>query len=163
MPTRKDAMRVVDIDRGFSRTMRRLYRLATRNPRLQVGWWQEDDAEAADRAVYNEVAGLTGNASKIPPRPVLAPYLDEHGDDISRVIVDKLRRENLLGRKTAQRVLKDVGEGVVNDVRIRIGLYGQYGKINKNNAPSTIARKGMDRPLVETGRMRDALTFKVEQ
>lgn len=155
--------RVVDIDKGWNRIMRKLYRIAAKGHRVEVGWWEEDDPAAAEKALYNEVAGETGGAGRIPPRPVLAPLIDERGKEFADQAASWLADQHLLGSKSVGYVLGRTGRLVVREARKIITNYRTRGTINKDNAPSTIKRKGRNSPLMETGDMRKALTYKVKK
>ena len=55
------------------------------------------------------------------------------------------------------RALSVLGMALVGDVQQRI-----RNRIPPPNAPYTIARKGSDVPLIDTGRLRQSIDFVVE-
>lgn len=91
---------------------------------------------------------------KIPPRPVLAPAIENSKD----VIAEKMK-------KAVQSIL-DGG-----NVSTELGYIGALGaKISGDwftnpenkwakNSSITIKRKGSDKPLIDTGELRKAITF----
>lgn len=97
---------------------------------------------------------------KIPPRPFLEPAIDANKENIA----------------TQQgKVLKSALENKREQARaelVKLGLYGQrvvkdwFTNSENNwppNAPSTIARKGSDRPMIDTGQLRNAITYVLRQ
>lgn len=92
----------------------------------------------------------------IPPRPVLAPAIENSKD----VIAEKMK-------KAVQSIL----EG--GNVSTELGYIGALGaKISGDwftdpenkwakNSSITIKRKGSDKPLIDTGEMRKAITFVI--
>jgi hypothetical protein len=99
---------------------------------------------------------------KIPARPVLEPAIQ--APDNKRNVSAELKL-------AAQGVL----EGRPEDASLHLDLAGQVGENAakrwftdprnawQGNAPSTIKQKGSDRPLIDTGEMRRAITHVVEE
>jgi len=97
-------------------------------------------------------------ANNIPPRPFLQPSVMAHKDNVS-----------ILQKKVIQAALA----GDVNLVSVgltKIGLYTQttaqkwFTDPRNNwppNAPYTIARKGSDKPLIDTGALRQSIKYVV--
>ncbi len=90
----------------------------------------------------------------IPPRPVLEPGIE----GARALIVPHLGASaQAIARghaHQAEQELRRVGTIAANAVK----RYFTEGALAPN-APSTIARKGSDRPLINTGQMRRAVTF----
>lgn len=91
-----------------------------------------------------------------PARPFFRTTFDINVDKINRVFVNQVG-QLLEGRVTAEQVLHNVGKYVVNKVKDMI-INGQYESL----APSTIRRKGSDKPLVDTRTLYDSVIYKVE-
>lgn len=97
----------------------------------------------------------------IPPRPVIEPAIAASGNK------EKITSE-LAG--AAKAVLEGT-PGLVAQGLERAGLTAQNASRNwftdpRNgwapNAPSTIQRKGSDRPLIDTGALRNSITYVVK-
>jgi len=99
-----------------------------------------------------------------PPRPFVRLYL--YPEKTYRVMNEYRNRYNeqiRQGLKTpimsAKNVLKDVGEIAQKEMRDII----LSNTMLISNAPKTIELKGFDYPLVETGRLVNAIKYKVEK
>ena len=62
----------------------------------------------------------------------------------------------LRGNEKAQQAFREIGTDVQKKVQKRIDE-GQFVP----NAPSTIKRKGHDHPLIDTGTMRDSISYTI--
>lgn len=95
-------------------------------------------------------------AANIPARPFLNPGIRQAEARTTQIF-----------RNMAQRVLN----GDVNALEQGLNLVGQVavGEVQRKivtgpfvpNKPSTIARKGSSRPLIDTGQMRQAVTYVI--
>ena len=118
---------------------------------FQQGTAQEEDGtDICDVAMWNELG-----TSSTPSRPFLAMSVDDNADKINAFLKGQLK---LLaqGRTTAEGILKDIGvfqKGLIQE-KIKSGDF-------EPNAPSTIAKKGSDKPLIDTGTMRQSVNFAV--
>lgn len=93
---------------------------------------------------------------QVPPRPIIEPAIENSKKQIGKLLGD---------------AAKDAAEG--NDTERDLtdtGLYAQqevqdWFNNPKNgwapNAQSTIKAKGSDKPLIDTGALRDAITFEI--
>lgn len=98
----------------------------------------------------------------IPPRPVLEPAIQA---------ADNKRNISAELKQAAQGVL----EGRPEDASRHLELAGQVGENAakrwftdprnawQGNAPATIKAKGSDRPMIDTGELRRAITHVVEE
>lgn len=119
----------------------------------QQGEAQEDDGvDLLDVAMWNELG-----TSRAPSRPFMRKSVDENADKISAFLKAQLQKL-ARGETTAEQILKAVGvfqKGLVQ-AKIRDGDFVP-------NAPRTIRRKGSDKPLIDTGRMRQSVNFVITQ
>jgi phage gpG-like protein len=92
----------------------------------------------------------------IPERSFLRATIDLYAGAIARRQV-LLTQGYLLGKFGAQASLELLGQYVVGLVKQRIA-----NGIEPANRPYTIARKGSSKPLIDTGQLRNAITYKVE-
>ena len=112
----------------------------------------EAEADIADVAMWNELG-----TARSKPRPFLRQSVDNNTDQIKAMCSAQL---NLLakGTATAKDVLQALGALQVGLIQktIRDGDF-------EPNRPSTIKRKGSDRPLIDTGRMRQSVHYVIEE
>ncbi len=109
-------------------------------------------ADLCEIAVYNELGTAT-----IPSRPFMRDSVDKHADKINAFIK---HQKNLFtkGLITAEQMLQSIGvfqKGLVQNEIVD----GEF----EPNAPSTIKRKGSDRPLIDTGKMRQSVNFVIKK
>jgi hypothetical protein len=119
---------------------------------FQAGQVADDrGVDMAQIAMFNELGTSTA-----PARPFLRDSVDENED----VIRDQCGKElkKLTTGATAETVLKRVGALGVRLVQEKI-VSGSF----KPNAPSTIRKKGSDKPLIDTGRMRQSVKYVVKK
>ena len=110
----------------------------------------EDGADVATIAAYNELG-----TSTTPARPFLRQTADVNEGKI-RAFCRREIKAVASGNKTTEEALK------------RIGVYG-VGLVKKQirhgdffpNAPATIRKKKSNKPLIDTGRMRQSVTYIV--
>jgi hypothetical protein len=72
-------------------------------------------------------------------------------------IVQKKTNDVLAGRLNIRQLLNQIGILAQGDVQDSI-VSGNWVR----NAPSTIKQKGSSRPLIDTGAMRQAVTWAIE-
>ena len=108
----------------------------------------ESGAQVADYAIYNEYG-----TKRIPARPAMRATLDANADRY----VDGLGTLLMSGMdpETALDTLAQVMEG---DIKKNIAEWQQ-----PPNAPGTVARKGYNAPLKETGAYEHAITSRVDK
>ena len=118
--------------------------------RVQVLVGILDDPELAPIAAFNEFGTDT-----IPERSFLRSTVDEnrtkYGTAMGAAIVDVLVRG-----QTVEQAFGGLGELVQFDIQDKIEAID-----HPRNAPSTIAKKGFDDPLIETGILHDSIDFEV--
>lgn len=104
------------------------------------------------RASVNEYGTLDGH---IPERSFIRDGFDKIKSQIIELIESGLPKV-ITGKLDPNKFYDLVGEGCVS----LILKYFDTATF-KANAPSTIKQKGSSRPLVDTGHMRQAITYKV--
>lgn len=144
---------VTDTDRGFSNIMRALNDLAGEPISVLVGVSGTKNSDMVIIAASNEFGTEDGH---IPERSFVRSTVDDGASEIA----DDL-----------EAVIDAVLDG--SDIDTRLGLVGEkwVGKIKQKirdidtppNAPSTIARKGSDNPLIDGGRLRNSITWQIER
>lgn len=106
--------------------------------------------DLVDIALYNELG-----TSTIPSRPFLAQTVQMHEEEIKEMAATEISQA-LIGKKDSQQAFNAIGEDVRQKVQNRINE-GQFVP----NAPSTIRHKGHDHPLIDTGTMRDSISYTI--
>lgn len=112
---------------------------------------EEDGADLCDIAAFNEL-GTSG----IPSRPFMRDSVDKHAEQINAFLKQQLA---LLaqGKTTADKIFKSIGVFQKGLVQKEI-VDGEF----EPNAPSTIRRKKSDKPLIDTGKMRQSVNFVIK-
>ena len=113
-------------------------------------------AETAYQRVYDAV-GVAKLISNIPSRPFLRIAFDDNrkaweglAEDLLDQIVDRCMSASQVGKTMGKRMQKDIREVIGDKSRLA------------PNAPSTIRRKGHDKPLIDTGTMQKRVNYRVE-
>lgn len=143
---------VEDKDLGFKALMDDAKKLAN-EPFVKVGVLGKSGSELATYAGANEFGTRDG---RIPERSFIRSTMDQNRFALFQ---------------QANRYLNQIASGSM-DLKTALGLLGEFirGQIvskittlqDPPNAPSTIARKGSANPLIDEGRMRQAIAWEVE-
>lgn len=110
----------------------------------------------AAHALYLQSKGSMTFA--VPPRPIIEPAIE--AEDNKKAITEELKKaaaaildgQTQLGRAKLKRA------GLEAQNRVRAWFTDPRNKWAPN-APSTIARKGSARPLIDTGELRKSITY----
>ncbi|CDZ60468.1 Hypothetical protein NGAL_HAMBI2605_10380 [Neorhizobium galegae bv. orientalis] len=119
----------------------------------------EADSDVIERAVYNNF----GTSRGIPERPFMQNAMRNHRREYQAMMKTEARNI-VLGAVRGQ----DASRTKVNALK-RLGIKAQ-GDIQAEitsldtppNAPSTIRQKGSSNPLIDTGEMRNSVSYKIE-
>lgn len=108
--------------------------------------------EVAIRGTINELGSPINN---IPSRPFMTQAYEKYKRRLENSIDDNYRlvQNRVL---TTNNYLKTIGEIHTTQIKNTI-TNGNFIP----NAPSTIAKKGSSKPLIDTGEMRRSVTYKV--
>ncbi len=121
--------------------------------RNKNGQTEEDKTVTVlDVAMWNELG-----TSSAPSRPFIRGTIDSRGEKITKFMEAEKRRV-ISGDITSEEALKQVGAMVVGEVQdyIRNGEFVP-------NAQSTIDKKGSDKPLIDTGTMRQSVHYVIKE
>lgn len=118
---------------------------------FQAGAAEEDGVDMTDIALWNEVGTVSS-----PARPFMRNSVDENKDQISAMCKEQMRR--LCKGGTAQSALQSIGAYQKGLVQEKI-VNGSFVP----NAPSTIRRKKSDKPLIDSGTMRQSVNFVIKE
>jgi phage gpG-like protein len=94
-------------------------------------------------------------AGNIPERSFLRVPLRANQDAYAAIFKRGLPQV-ISGQLTAGQIMEQVGARAAADSQEAISA-----GIAPPNAPSTIARKGSSKPLIDTGRLRQSITYEV--
>lgn len=134
-----------------------------------VGIPQERASRRGDKINNAELMFIMTNGSpkkNIPPRPVIEPAINSPGN--REIIAQELQEaaaamlrggsSRTAGPDAALRYLKRAGIAGQNAAR---SWFTDARNQWPPNAPSTIRRKGSDRPLIDTRALRDSIVFVI--
>lgn len=150
-------LRVVSRDRGYNQLLRTAA-AAARGARITVGIHAAQGNEAhtgivpvtvIDVALWNEFG-----TARIPARPFIRGWYDANLTKNRQFIGSVLART--LGSLPLDQGLEIIGQRFVGDVQRNMAA-----GVPPPNAPKTIARKGSSKPLIDTGQLRQSITYVV--
>ncbi len=93
------------------------------------------------------------------PRPIIEPAIEKRSDEIAKELKVALQAALNDDRQGALRQLHAVGQYAAGEVQ---KYFTDPDNGWPENSPATIAAKGSDRPLIDTGNLRDSITYVVE-
>lgn len=108
-------------------------------------------ADMAEIAMFNELGTSTS-----PPRPFLRMTVDENKDKINQFVETQTKR--IAQGASAEQCMKQMGAFGVSLVQEQIGN-GTFTP----NAESTIKAKGSDKPLIDTGQLRQSVHYVIKK
>lgn len=110
----------------------------------------EGGADLVEIAAYNEYG-----TSDTPARPFMQQSWENHQEELQQLCQQAYNI--VLNGGTAEEACKIVGVAGVGIIQKEI-VEGNF----EPNAPSTIRKKGSDRPLIDTGQMRQSVKYVVK-
>lgn len=118
---------------------------------------EENGADITDIAMWNEF-GTEGKygGEHIPSRPFMRDSVDKHIPAIEHML--KAQEGALLNGASARKVLETVGVFQKDLMQTEI----EQGDFVAN-AEATIKRKGSDKPLIDTGQMKNSVNFWIQK
>ena len=126
---------------------------------LKVGFFDgkyQNGASIPSVAFWNEYGTFSKlNNPHIPPRPFMRNVTDDKSKMERLAQIAKIELEK---GAEGEAIANTMGEVLVTMIKQSI----QTGKFEAN-APSTIAKKGSSRPLIDTGLLIGSVDFKVEK
>lgn len=144
-----------EIDHGWDKIKKELKLIDNSHVNVgvlsDVGGYPEGNVSLADVATFNEYG-----TSDIPPRPFMRQSFDTNRDEI-KTFTDKEVDAIYSGKQNVKGALEKIGVYFVGKVKETFSK-GEFVE----NAPSTIAKKGSSKPLIDTGRLRNSIDHKVE-
>lgn len=108
------------------------------------------DKDIIQRAAWNEFG-----TKRIPARPFMRISTESNRRKYELNFIRDARRLSV-GATTIRQVLDEAGREAAQDMKKTIDNF-----VPPRNAASTVRKKGFDHPLIETGEMKDAITYKL--
>lgn len=149
-------MTIKDVDKGYNALFRAVGNI--KNGSVDVGIFADVGAKkqspgltVLDVATFNEF-GLG-----VPERSFIRAYVDENEARI-KAMIKALALLIVQGKITRDAALEKLGVKIQGEIQKRIA-----DGIEPANAPATIAKKGSDKPLIDTGQLRSSVTYKVKK
>lgn len=144
---------VIDRNLGWQEILRELAELKKIGVKVGItegNHISESGANIAEYAAYNEEG-----TEDIPSRPFIRSWVDNNREQINKVM-DSAFNSVVSGKRTAEDAMKRIGEFGASGIKKNI----VSGGFEPNN-PSTVKRKGSSKPLIDTGTMRNAVSYEV--
>lgn len=127
---------------------------------VKDGNYAKEGASVKDVALWNEYG-----TEKTPPRPAFrmgAEYALEANRKMIGAQLQNIVRRGLQGRATeAERSFKVLFTAIGNSAVSKTKELISSGSVPPPNAPATVAKKGFDRPLFETGLLSKSVAYEV--
>lgn len=120
---------------------------------VEVGFPAGTDSDVLTKAVVNHFGS---DANGIPERPFLANAMRDKADDYREAMKAEAKRI-LDGERTPRQAMSRLGIAAQGDVQVEI-----TDLRDPPNAQATINRKGSSNPLIDSGEMRAAVTYRVQ-
>lgn len=148
---------VEDHDRGFRAFMDRMHQAGKESGYVKVGVLEGSERKEggytnAQVAAVHEYGSGDG---RVPQRAFLRSTIDANRPKYL-ALMEKAAANVLSGKTTLPKLLAAVGLIAVTDVKRKI-VRGPFLAL----APSTVARKGSSRPLVDTGQLLNSIASRV--
>lgn len=108
------------------------------------------ETDYCDIALWNEL----GTSNGIPSRPFLRDSVDKNASQIDSAC--KAALQTISKGETAEKILKQLGamqKGLVQQTIVS----GDF----KPNSPITVKKKGSDKPLIDSGGLRENVNFVI--
>jgi hypothetical protein len=144
-----------DVDNGYKALVNRIYTMGA--PKISVGVFETDGAKVyVDGVTVLDVATFHEFGLGVPERSFLRGWFDENIERAREALV-RLMRSVVEGKRTKEQALELFGVWLVGEIQKRMAE-----NIPPPLAPETIARKGSDVALIDTGSLRSSVTYKIE-
>ena len=115
------------------------------------------DAGATYQAAYDLYIHSFGSPLwSIPPRPVLEPAIEEPSNKAAIVGYLKMAMQEALDGKT-EKAIQLLDRAGLEAEMVAKDWFTDARNAWAPNSPVTIAKKGSDKPLIDTGEMREAI------
>jgi hypothetical protein len=127
-------------------------------PRLVRGEMQKDinKGQKYSVALQMYIHEHGSFAYQVPARPIIEPAIEDSKKHIAELL--GFAAQVAMGGKDIRKALLDVGQEAQQDVQ---NWFTNPQNGWAANSPTTVKAKGSDKPLIDTGALRDAITFVI--
>jgi hypothetical protein len=153
------SVKVEDRDHGWAALFKRVKQ--ARDGKVKVGVLADDGKGGADHGglTVAELAAVQHfGTDKIPARPFLAMAFDEQRETLADM-GGKLLSKVIAGEMPQDKALGVLGMKLATEAKKVITVGSRLAP----NAPATVEAKGSSRPLVDTGRLVNAVTHAIDK
>ena len=128
-------------------------------PKVYIGIPSSTNARqgASNNATIAAVHEMGAPSRNIPARPFLIPTVQNNADKYTNLMAQGFRNA-LQDKEKAAEVYEKIGLVASSDVKDYI-VSGQFVPLKQ----STIDRKGSSKPLIDTGELRNSISYKVRE
>lgn len=147
--------RVIDNDKGWKKIAQAVLR--SKDVIANVGVQNSPSPRDGGSSVSNLDLAIIHEfgTDTVPERSFIRSSFDEHRPEYSRML-NRGGKQILDGKLDAETVVGVIGEKCLSDVKRKID-----DGIPPPNRPSTIAKKGSSKPLIDTAQLKNSLTVVV--
>ena len=149
--SRRITDRLTPEGRKLKRVLKELSKLEVRIGFQQGKATDENGVDMCDIAAWNELGTVNS-----PSRPFLRKSVDENKEKINAFLAEQVQA--VLSGVPADQILKEIGIFQKDLVQEKI-TEGEF----EPNSPATIRKKGSDKPLIDTGRMRQSVNYVIKK
>lgn len=154
-------MKVKVIHKNQGALRRMINRVAGFNDQVTVGVpegaMHRSNGESISMALLAHIQNSGSVSRGIPARPFLIPALQHNQDKYIKYLKSQTV-SLILGKVALSRVLNMLGQMAEADVK-KYFTGGHFAPLSA----STIKAKGSSRPLIDTGQLRQSITYKIER
>lgn len=153
---------VRDIDRGYRRILREFTRIGERQ--VLIGIRSKDGGEVPEGSPLNlaQIAAVNEFGSeKVPDHPPERSFLRSTMDVNAKAYATMVG--DIIGASLDGRLDLDKGLGLLGAKAVADVQQTMRDLDTPPNAPSTVARKGDDNPLIDTGRLRQSIDWEIRK
>jgi hypothetical protein len=132
--------------------MRRLKRLASME--IHIGVISGEKGADSELVMIASVNEFGTRSLHVPERSFIRNSFELYRSDIEKAF--KMGIQQVIKGAAPDQIMGQIGEAIVGKIVGRIDA-----GIAPANAPSTIKQKGGSKPLIDTGRLKQSITWKV--
>ena len=149
-------MSVIDKDLGWKKILLSMRKMDAKAVKIGIQAGDKTSDGKEDLAYVASLHEFGSPGGKIPERSFIRTAIDSNERKIDSLF-DKLALKILNGSVSARSALDVMGLAVTGMIQEQI-TDGDYVPL----APATIKRKGSDKPLIDTGHMRQSIRHVIE-
>lgn len=148
---------VFRVDRGLDELKKTVRAIADRNAYVKAGVLEGSGEAPPGELTNGQLAAIQefGTAT-IPARPFVSSSFEANRDKYKGMLAAGLEKV-YANELPVSKLLGLLGTAMAADIKKRVTAGANF----EPNAPSTIAKKGSARPLVDTGRLVNSVTYQV--